>query len=97
MARLYGGGKSLSEDADLRSSTLAFARKFLWEEGLPVVAEGLVDSRPRRILYFPASGVTEVKILPARYAASVAIRERQYMARMSRELPRPRRGSFGPR
>ena len=61
------------------AKNIAFAREFLRQESLVVVAEDLGDVCPRRVMYFPETGVAKVRRLPALDAAGVAKSETRYM------------------
>ena len=50
-----------------------------------MVAEKLGDSHPRRVMYFPTSGIARVDRLPMRYAAATAKREMQFVRDLVRE------------
>jgi chemotaxis protein CheD len=80
--KLFGGGKLLSADVGARS--IAFAREFLRLEGLPIVVEDLGGTHPRRVMYFPNSGMSLVSRLPALDVASIANRETQYLKALAR-------------
>jgi chemotaxis protein CheD len=78
-AKMYGGGRHRQLGYDTSETTIAFARRFLREQGVPVVAEKLGDGYPRRLMYFPSSGTALVDRLPKRMVAAVAKRELQYV------------------
>jgi len=81
-AKMFGGGRDFSGISDAAANTIALARRFLREQGLPLVEEKLGDRHPRRVMYFPNNGTALVTRLPPRYAASVASRETQYLNRL---------------
>jgi chemotaxis protein CheD len=78
-AKMYGGGRHMQPGNDASESTIAFARRFLREQGVPVVAEKLGAGYPRRLMYFPSSGLALMDRLPNRLVAAVAKREMQYI------------------
>jgi chemotaxis protein CheD len=78
-AKMYGGGRHLQLGNDTSGTTITFARRFLREQGVPVVAEKLGDGYPRRLMYFPSSGTALMDRLPNRLVAAVAKRELQYV------------------
>ena len=55
---------------------------YLKLEGIPVVAQDLLDVYPRKVYYFPASGRVMVKKLVKVANDTVAEREREYEARL---------------
>lgn len=78
-AKMYGGGRHLQLGNDTSETTIAFARRFLREQGVPVVAEKLGAGYPRRLMYFPSTGLALMDRLPNRLVAAVAKREMQYV------------------
>jgi chemotaxis protein CheD len=78
-AKMYGGGRHMQLGNDASETTIAFARRFLREQGVPVVAEKLGAGYPRRLMYFPSSGLALMDRLPNRLVAAVAKREMQYV------------------
>lgn len=78
-AKMYGGSRHLQPGHDASESTIAFARRYLRDQGVPVVAERLGDGYPRRLMYFPSSGMAVMDRLPKRLVAAVAKREMQYV------------------
>ena len=78
-AKMYGGSRHMQPAHGASESTIAFARRYLREQGVPVVAEKLGDGYPRRLMYFPSSGMALMERLPNRLVAAVAKREMQYV------------------
>jgi chemotaxis protein CheD len=78
-AKMYGGGRHMQPGNAGSESTIAFARRFLREQGVPLVAEKLGDGYPRRLMYFPSSGMALMDRLPNRLGAAVTKRETQYV------------------
>jgi chemotaxis protein CheD len=76
--KLFGGGKILASMTDVGARNIAFAKRFLALEKLPVVAEDVGDVYPRRVVYFPATGLVRLKRLRALDGQTIASRERQY-------------------
>lgn len=86
-AKLYGGGRHRPLGSDASVNTIAFARRFLREQGVPVVAEKVGESYPRRLLYFPSSGMASITRLPPRLVAAVTKREMQYVQSLMQPSP----------
>ena len=83
-AKIFGGGRVM---ASLASSQVGdrnarFVVDYLKLEGIPVVAQDLLDVYPRKVYYFPASGRVMVKKLVKVANDTVAEREREYEARL---------------
>src|SRR5262244_4197476 len=70
--KVFGGGHILSCQADVGARNIRFIRDFLQVENLRAVAEDLGDSFPRKVAYFPQSGVARVKRLPPLESNSIA-------------------------
>jgi chemotaxis protein CheD len=76
--KLFGGGKILSSMTDVGRKNIAFAKEFLKIEGFKIAAEDVGEVYPRRVLYYPASGVVMLKRLRALDATEIAQRESSY-------------------
>ena len=55
-AKLFGGARMSTGLADIGAKNALFARRFLMDEGISVVAESLGGEMARRIHYWPAAG-----------------------------------------
>ncbi|MBS0332549.1 MAG: chemotaxis protein CheD [Proteobacteria bacterium] len=55
-AKLFGGAKMFDALNDVGASNAAFARRFLADEGIPVVSESLGGRQARRVEFWPATG-----------------------------------------
>jgi chemotaxis protein CheD len=78
-AKMYGGYRHMQPGNGASEATITFARRYLREQGVPVVAEKLGAGHPRRLVYFPSSGMALMDRLPNRLVAAVAKREMQYV------------------
>jgi len=81
--KLFGGGKILSSATDVGDKNIAFAKAFLKLEGFKIAAEDVGDVCPRRILYFPATGVVMLKRLQALDVGEIAKRETKYRSTLA--------------
>lgn len=54
--KLFGGARMLDGLPDIGSKNASFARRFLNNEGIRIVAEDLGGARGRRLEYYPRSG-----------------------------------------
>jgi chemotaxis protein CheD len=86
-AKMYGGCRHMHPGTDVSEMTIAFARRFLREQGVPLVAEKLGDGYPRRLMYFPSSGMALMDRLPNRLVAAVTKRETQYVQSLIQASP----------
>lgn len=55
-AKLFGGARMFGNLTDIGTHNARFARRFLAEEGIPVVSESLGGASARRVEFWPASG-----------------------------------------
>ena len=81
--KLFGGGRILSSMTDVGQKNIAFARDFLKVEGFKILAEDVGDVYPRRVIYFPATGVVMLKRLRALDVSAIAQRESIYLTRLA--------------
>ena len=63
-AKLFGGARMLEGLSDIGRENAAFARSFLDNEGIRVVAENLGGVRRRRVEFLPVSGRARQILLP---------------------------------
>ena len=55
-AKLFGGARIMQGFSDIGATNAAFARRFMTDEGIPVVAESLGGRSARRVEFWPATG-----------------------------------------
>lgn len=55
-AKVFGGARMNEKLRDIGSSNAAFAKEFLAEENIPIVAESLAGNAARRIRQWPMTG-----------------------------------------
>ncbi len=61
--KLFGGAQILQNIGKIGQQNIQFVRNYLQLEGLRLVAEDLGDIYPRKILFYPATGLVRVKKL----------------------------------
>ncbi len=61
--KLFGGGHVLNAGINVGDRNIEFARHWLKTEELPIVAEDVGGTSPRRVIYFPSDGKVRVKHL----------------------------------
>jgi chemotaxis protein CheD len=81
--KLFGGGKILSSMTDVGRKNILFAKEFLKLEGFKIAAEDVGDVCPRRVMYFPATGVVMCKRLRALDVVEIAQRETNYLTSLA--------------
>lgn len=83
-AKVFGGGsvlKNLSADVGQRNADFVLA--YLESEGIPLVAQDLLDVHPRKVYFFPGSGRVLVRKLRALANDTVLQREQLYRQQLS--------------
>ena len=55
-AKLFGGARMFGGLSDIGVSNIAFAQKFLRDEGIPVMGSSLGGTEARRVQYWPSTG-----------------------------------------
>lgn len=64
-ARIYGGATMREGLGDIGRRNIAFARKFLTNEKIPVLGEDVGGTSARRIEFRPAAGLSRCKVVDA--------------------------------
>jgi chemotaxis protein CheD len=83
--KLFGGGHVLNAGIAVGERNIQFARHWLKTEGLPIVAEDVGGTTPRRVIYFPSDGKVRVRHLKPMESQEVASRERQYLGTVAKQ------------
>lgn len=83
-AKVFGGGAVLRgfTVSNVGERNARFVLKFLHTEKIPVAAQDLLDIYPRKVYYFPNSGLVRVKKLKQVHNDTVVNREAQYKSRL---------------
>lgn len=76
--KLCGGGKILAGMTDIGRRNIEFIKEYLKTEGLRLIAEDLGDIYPRKVLYYPGSGIMRVRKLRRLHNDTVIRREQAY-------------------
>ncbi len=77
--KVFGGGRILAQMTDIGQRNIAFTRQYLATEGLRVVAVDVGDVYPRKVQFFPASGIARVKKLRSLHNQTIIERESEYL------------------
>lgn len=80
--KVFGGARILSHMHDVGLLNVNFIREYLIKEGLTVIAEDLGGCHPRRVLFFPTTGVAKVKKVSALTTADIAREEMTYRSKL---------------
>lgn len=84
-AKVFGGARVLAglHQLDIGRRNADFVLDFLRAEKIPVMASDLEDTCPRKVAYFPRSGVVRMKRLVDAGSQKLARREQRYKAEFS--------------
>ncbi|HEY8086010.1 MAG TPA: chemoreceptor glutamine deamidase CheD [Methylophilaceae bacterium] len=84
-AKLFGGGTVIKNmpTMNVGERNAEFGLNYLEYEGIPVVAEDLLDSYPRKVYFFPQTGKALVKKLRNLNNATILVRETEYQSILS--------------
>lgn len=83
-AKLFGGGAVIKNmtATNVGDRNAQFGMDYLKTEGIPIVAQDLLDIFPRKVYYFPSTGKVMVKKLRTLHNETIADREREYSSRL---------------
>ena len=83
-AKVFGGGAVLRgfTVANIGEKNAEFVLKFLKTEKIPLVAQDLLDIYPRKVYYFPHTGLVRVKKLKKVHNDTIISRESEYVTRL---------------
>jgi chemotaxis protein CheD len=62
-AKLFGGSSMLEGRTDIGARNAEFGRSYLENEGIPCDAENVGGTQARKLRYFPATGVAQMKLV----------------------------------
>jgi chemotaxis protein CheD len=81
VAKVFGGGRLLQGfgTLDVGGRNCAFVLEFLREEGIPVLAQDLLDTYPRKVHFSPENGKALLKKLDRMREDVVQRQEREYL------------------
>lgn len=84
-AKVFGGGNVLRGFAidPVGTRNARFVLAYLAAEGIPVTAQDLGDVHPRKVVFFPRTGRTLVRRLPALQGEAIARAETAYRGRVA--------------
>ena len=87
VAKVFGGARVLAgfDTLDVGAKNAEFVLEFLKVEGIPLLAQDLLDVHPRKVHFFPDSGKVQVKRLNVAPNDGVQRREREYFSELSRK------------
>lgn len=77
--KLFGGGQVLKHKTSVGQRNIAFVREYIAAEGLSLVSEDLGGEFPRKVNYFPQTGLARVKKLKTLQNDTLLKRESSYL------------------
>ena len=77
-AKVFGGARVLAIQTDIGPRNIDFVRAYLAREGVPLVAEDVGGTHPRKVIFFPREGVVRVRQLKRALESDLIGRERRY-------------------
>lgn len=80
--KVFGGARILSHMHDVGVLNVNFIKEYLIKEELTVLAEDLGGCHPRRVLFFPATGIAKVKKVSALTSVGIVRKERTYRSEL---------------
>jgi len=83
-AKVFGGASVLRGFTvnNVGERNAEFVMKFLKTEKIPVVAQDMLDVNPRKVYYFPTTGLVRVKNLKQVHNDTIISREAEYNTRL---------------
>lgn len=83
-AKVFGGASVLRGFTvnNVGERNAEFVMQFLNTEKIPVIAQDMLDVNPRKVYYFPATGLVRVKNLKHVHNDTIIIREAEYNKRL---------------
>ncbi len=76
--KVFGGGKVLDMKMDIGKKNIEFVFDYLKTESFHVTSDDVGDVYPRKVIYFPMSGVARIKKLKKLHNQTIISRENQY-------------------
>ena len=83
--KIFGGARVLDIDSDVGNRNIMFITEYLQHENYIVQAHDLGGPHPRKINYFPDTGIVLVKKLKRIRGTTLQLREQAYSAELEQE------------
>ncbi len=77
--KVFGGGKVLDMKMDIGKKNIEFVFEYLKLERFSILSEDVGDVYPRKVNFFPLSGVAKVKKLKKLHNQTIITRENTYL------------------
>ncbi len=79
-AKIFGGGRIITNMTDVGRRNIDFARDYLKTEGIEIASQDVGDIFPRMVVYFPKTGKVKVKRLRSLHNNTIAEQEIEYLS-----------------
>lgn len=76
--KLFGGAKVLPTQCEIGEKNIKFVLNYVDVESLNLIAHDLGGIHPRKIIFYPKTGLVRMKKIPETYSETIIQRERQY-------------------
>jgi len=77
--KVFGGGNILKNTTRVGQRNIEFVRSYLSAENLKIIAEDVGDIFPRKVVYFPTTGIVKMKKVRSLHGSTVASVENEYL------------------
>ncbi len=77
-AKVAGGGNIIANMSNVGLKNGLFVLEYLGREGIPVIANDLGSVHPRKVFYYPETGIMRIKRLESIHNDTVVRREQSY-------------------
>lgn len=79
-AKVFGGGKVLTQANDIGKKNAEFVLDYLRIEGITLLSQDLGDTFPRKVIFDPQTGKVLIKKLRTIHNDTIVVREKDYQA-----------------
>jgi chemotaxis protein CheD len=83
--KIFGGGRVLSGMTDVGARNIDFIRSYMRLEGHRIAAEDLGGTQPRKLIFFPASGLVRMRRLRPVENRVISHHEQLYLASLGNQ------------
>lgn len=77
--KVFGGGKVLDMNMDIGKKNIEFVFDYLTTESFKVTSQDVGDVYPRKVIYFPITGMARIKKLKKLHNQTIITRENEYL------------------
>jgi chemotaxis protein CheD len=80
--KVFGGARVLNLDSDVGNKNIEFVTEYLKVEGLEIQSYDMGGPYPRKVIYYPKTGMVRLKKLKSIQGSTLQMRERAYSKRL---------------